>query len=395
MTTRVVLEIGSATIKGGIAGRHCPHFVVTTPAGLAGTDGAPTRMAYLEVLQRLFVDHLQLRPKECQVVVVEKMSASRAHRAMLLAVLLRDMQVQAATMQIDLCLTILAGAPGQTGLVVDIGERETRMMAVAHGRPIIQSLRIVDLGISHARQVFAASLLRHLALLGPLDCEQEAAVQSLFERATLASLPAAPAPPADLDVSAIGLLSPASFLLPGALRHEPLLVLLRGEAHGSSSSSSSPGTDVEILHTDGLAGALAESILSLNHDIRGPVLYHLVVTGGGGCVPGLAEALCLETSRLIVHRPRYARLVEGIRKLPEGTLQPAENAFAPAAAAWVGGSLFARLPDARYNSQYVTWKDILARSETSAAEGHENISVPDWMSLSDTDWRFSRPVCRE
>ena len=417
LPTRVVLEFGCAYLRGGVAGRFSPHFVVPTPAALR--EGPPSRKAYLEVLTRLFVDYLQLRPKECQVVVVEKVSATRAHRSVLLTVLLRDLRVLGATMQIDLCLAVLSsspldacGAPSLTGLVVDIGERETRILAVALGRPLLQTLRLVPLGMGHAREVFARLLRQHFG--ARIDAAaSDAAIQSLFERSSLAPVPRHTEAPSGLDLQiSPGALSPQPLLLPGRLRHLPLLVLLRGEDHSSGGED-----ELEVVVSDGLAGALADAILSLAPDLRASVMGNLLVAGGGGDVPGMAEALCVETARLVGRLPRLARLsgsmggagagagagvaggatMQGGQRdaaspssasgapADAGLLQPGLSAFAPDLLAWTGGSLFGKLSDARYAAKYVS--DGTAEEEEGGL-----LRAPDWMSLSSADWAFVRPV---
>lgn len=421
LPTRVVLEFGSAYVRGGVAGRFCPHFVVPTPAALL--EGLPSRKAYLEVLSRLFVDYLQLRPKECQVVVVEKVSATRAHRSVLLTVLLRDLRVLGATMQIDLCLAVLSssppdalGMPSLTGLVVDIGERETRVLAVALGRPLMQTLRLVPLGMAHARDVFARLLRGHFG--AAVEAASDASIRSLFERASLAPLAEQSHP--DLKISP-GTLSPKPLVLPSRLRHLPLLVLLRGEDHSRGGEQ-----EVEVVVLDGLSGALADSILSLSADTRASCLANVLVTGGGGGVPGMAEALCRETARLVGLRPRLARLAGGLGGARGGLsdaqltpssssssspadngngngaeggggglggphdagMRPGVSAFAPDLQAWTGGSLFGRLTDARYAAKYVC--------DAAAEEGEGGLlRAPDWMSLSSKDWAFVRPVAGE
>jgi len=364
---QIVLEVGACWIRAGLGSRHHPTYVEATPGSLLSGD----RVQCLEQLSIIFTHGLQVRPKECVVVVVEKVTAAREHRTNVLHVLLKDLQVQAVTMQMDLCMTILAsGSSSLTGLVVDIGSRETRLMAVALGRPILQTLRIVGIGMAQALDVFTALLLEHLELL-PSETEggggREEGISSLFQKVAHAS-PDCP----DVSLSPKGWLHGQSFALPAALRRVPLLALVNGQARKSLRSD-----QVEILHPEGVAGALAACALACNHDIRKQCLANVVVCGGGGLVPDLPRLLCDEAWRLLSQTPLAAP--SSPRPIP------ASPAFSADSLAWTGAALFASTKSAvrgGARERFITLKDFEARRSTA----------PDWLSLDDQDWLFCAPA---
>lgn len=355
----MVLELGSASIRGGLAGRHHPAFVLatTTPARVPGD----LRLAYLELLTRLFTAHLHVRPKECQVVVVEKVTAARVEREHVMSVLLKDLQVQAVTMQIDLCMSLLAnGSADMTGLVIDIGHTETRMMAVAMGRPLQQTLRIVGIGVAHALEAFRVSLLEHLGQPNEAgDGAGRDEIRALFEKVVCAR------PPDGQGVQ----VSPKQWLnggkafdLPASLRSIGAQTLI----HGHTPAGAQQGF-VQVLHAQGLAGALASCAAACNHDVRRACTGNVVFSGGGAMIPQLAVELCDAASAIAaapaasVTAPRFVA---------------SDSAFGADAMAWTGASLFATL------------KSSQARFVGEAAQGGENMPLPDWQSLHPDDWTF-------
>ena len=141
----VVLEIGSAWVRGGLAGEDFPRFVV--PLGSACltpkysysslSKAEASRMRYLELVNTMFLEHLLVRPKDCRVVVVESVFNSKEERHALLEVLLTHVGVKAVSIQPGLHLALLTTG-SDTGIVLDVGHSECRAIAIAHGIPLLQ-----------------------------------------------------------------------------------------------------------------------------------------------------------------------------------------------------------------------------------------------------------------
>lgn len=370
----VVVEIGFAAIRAGLAGRPSPQVVMAPPAALS------TRQEYLELLAGLFVGSLQLRPKECQVLVVEKVSASRVERALLLSVLLKDLQVSAVTMQIDLCMSLLAsGSQTMTGLVVDIGVRETRMISLAFGRPIQQSLRVVGIGVSHAVDAFIASIVSHLGISVGHEGETEVAQQqrlqglkSLFEKVADA---AANGEQDTVVVSPKQSLHGKAFSLPASLRRTAVVqTLVHGYTPVLGSASTRGGEEEEeggvvtVLHPGGLVSAMVSCLSACNHDIRRACANNVVCIGGGAMIPNLAAELCAQATT--------AAAADGVLSSP---LVPSDLAFATDSLAWTGASLFGKLKSSQ--ARFIT-----------AAQFNADKPPPDWQSLDPDDWTFYSPL---
>ena len=135
----IVLEFGSVFLRGGVAGESGPRFIVPSLVGAS-------RLLLFESLSALFLKYLPLKLKECRVLVIEKIFSCTSFRNDLFTVLLRDMQFLEVSVQPDLVLPSLticssSAATALNALVIDIGETQCRCIAIAHGRPLIHTLK--------------------------------------------------------------------------------------------------------------------------------------------------------------------------------------------------------------------------------------------------------------
>lgn len=110
----VVLEIGSTLVRGGIAGECVPRFIIPTPFfNMHNSQGddlshVSIKMNCLEGIRLIFLEHLQIRSKDCNVLIIENMFAPTFFRDQLFNVLLNEMQVQSVCFQPDMLMPILA-----------------------------------------------------------------------------------------------------------------------------------------------------------------------------------------------------------------------------------------------------------------------------------------------
>jgi hypothetical protein len=86
----VVLELGGRYARGGLAGEPAPRF--TLEHGLQ-EDDANLKVRLCELFRHIFVDLLQLKSKQCSVLLVEKLLVSRTLRDHVLSVLLKEFNV--------------------------------------------------------------------------------------------------------------------------------------------------------------------------------------------------------------------------------------------------------------------------------------------------------------
>ena len=93
----VVLEISHCFVRAGLAGESAPRFTESAESAWAacnGTSSLPLSQYLLEMMHILFNEKLLCRPRDCRVLVVEKLFAPKRFREALFEVLLAECQVQ-------------------------------------------------------------------------------------------------------------------------------------------------------------------------------------------------------------------------------------------------------------------------------------------------------------
>ena len=139
----IVLDLGSAYLKCGYAGEAAPRHVLRSPLGQylrrPGGDGALTEPEWRCVLGRclhgLYFHVLNAKPKEHRVVVCEDWLAPDAFRRALCHVLFHQLAVPTAQfLSSNEALLYTTGAV--TGLTVDVGDAETRVLPIFEGHPV-------------------------------------------------------------------------------------------------------------------------------------------------------------------------------------------------------------------------------------------------------------------
>ena len=427
--------MGSVYLRVGFAGDAAPRFAIPLEhffrRGTAGwaayrvlrncapvgpsppVPAADFRRHWLVVLTAVFVDHLFVAPKECKVLVVEQLHTPSAVRNGLITALLHDLRVPAVSMQPGVLLPVLASG-GDSGVVVDVGETECRAVAVAHGRPVLQSYVTVPVGVRTARTRFrrqlaseATAAAAHHVLSADVDGH---AFRGLFD-AAVGALP--PAAPADLAFpSGWRGVCTEPLTVPGSLRTACVGGLVDGSAAAApdggggaydADSDADADADADGAPYDevgGAAGALLETLRRCARDVRACAARRVIFAGGGAAIAGMANAVCAAAARRAERDPRYADLCAC-------PLRPAPaTAFSPADLAWVGGSLFASVK--ANEAKFVRLQDlghvapappspVPAEAAPLLATAHklgltDVLAAPDWLSVHEKDWAFFAPV---
>ena len=96
----VVIELGSSLLRVGIAGEPSPRFIAPINAFpelrtcTSETQGpGRIRRLYAEFFQNIFLEYLQMKSRDCRVLIIEKLFSPRLQRNSLLTSLLKDIQV--------------------------------------------------------------------------------------------------------------------------------------------------------------------------------------------------------------------------------------------------------------------------------------------------------------
>jgi len=439
--TTIVLEFGSVFLRGGVAGESGPRFIVPSIVGAS-------RLLLFESLSALFLKYLPVKLKECRILVIEKIFSSTSFRNDLFTVLLRDMQVLEVSVQPDLVLPSLticssSVAPALNALVIDIGETQCRCIAIAHGRPLIHTLKgkmkrvfvspthshthtlthsltytkknhhisVSSIGMKQASAKFQALLEKQMG--SKVDAN---AARQLFEMLACAHSAPMPMPP-DIDVPSSKGVSNTSFVVPAALRIACLKSLLTGKDDDDDDDDDDDGDDVGdspepavagqseaeefiVDEAGGSSGILVESLKACNHDVRRLVSMNIVFCGGGAAVPNIAEATCLEATRQALTNDNLERTIKQlVLSSPNQKLVSRNTPFVPSSLAWIGGSLFAsiRSNDAKFvrlesfrnqRKSQQTSENSSGIPDKAEAMNSAVLECPDWMSLDETSRLF-------
>ena len=95
-TNTIVMELGGSLLRIGFAGESVPRFIL--PSNMFPTvikSPGKIRQKCTEIFHSLFLQQLQVKSKDCRVLVIEKFYTPRILRNSLLTSLLKDLQVRA------------------------------------------------------------------------------------------------------------------------------------------------------------------------------------------------------------------------------------------------------------------------------------------------------------
>ena len=315
----VVLDMGSQYARVGFSGEPSPRAIVRSDLGehLYRPRTQMSVYEWLEILQGFLVDifsnHLLCRAKNYRLVIIEPLVAPDAFRQALALAAFR-----LGVLELSLCpahLAALYSTGCLTGMVVDIGREETRVLAVSDGHPLFSTFRVDPLGTVTVARVVAGNARE------PKRCAEETMVRECFvERSNKFS------------------------------RDER-----REEAGAGDWRSFAP----EALFSEGpdgrgLAALVLDCLEACPIDLRAKVAAHVLVIGGGSMLPGIRRRL-EEEVRIAVGDTQGGAIdspCQGSAGGARGALSACvskhlwvpESAWPGSVAAWVGASVLASLP---------------------------------------------------
>ncbi|PHJ20056.1 actin-like protein alp4 [Cystoisospora suis] len=196
----LVIEFGQSLCKAGLGGEAEPQCIVRTreltqpyhlyPYSAVRVSGSPCiKQTSLEnytmakyrlrvMLEDLFFKKLLIHPRERPVVICEGLMRSPTEKAALVDLLFNIYDVPSISFVPDL-VSPLYCCGLDTGVVIDVGYTETRIMATAAGCPILHSLTVCPVGgasvnheLRHLLRAFQSSDPIALALIDNLSVEQ-------------------------------------------------------------------------------------------------------------------------------------------------------------------------------------------------------------------------------
>lgn len=315
----VILSLGSAYICCGFAGEPVPRHVLARPPC---TDHVNSQEQLRTLLHAVFVDYLLVNPKERRVVLCEDFLATESELQRAITLLLNSFGVLSVARLPSSPLALLPfGIP--TGLVVDCGHADVRVMPVCHGVPVITAWRSISLG---ARTVQARLKERiidtcSVEVDGQLVAGKDAGFADELTGEVLEDIINRFCEAEDSTTGPA-----AHFRLPGgrtvlfdsSIRSKPLDVLfVEGDEEGRT-----------------LTSAIVDSVLAAPIDMRAELLSHIVLCGGLAGLASFSRGLVGAMTTALSGDARLSRLSPGIMVPPRGSL------VRPQWLTWTGASLY-------------------------------------------------------
>lgn len=90
----LVLEFAEEFVRIGIAGESRPRFSLKSTLPVLSSGGLPLRLHFGNLLREIFYDYLHVKPKLCQVLVLEPVFWPKIVRDSLFTTLINDFQVR-------------------------------------------------------------------------------------------------------------------------------------------------------------------------------------------------------------------------------------------------------------------------------------------------------------
>lgn len=189
----VVLQFGKALTKVGFRGEDQPRAIIPTPElqlSRVSSSSDPLLLSTSlsgnewngvlhKLLQQIYFKHLRVSPSDHPVTLIEDDLTPTCLRETLATLLFDQLRVPRLTYISDAVAPLyLCGV--STGLIVDIGYLETRIIPVCFGVPLYQARQILSIGSYSVNVCLRKCLLEDArATLAPPECAQQAQVRAL------------------------------------------------------------------------------------------------------------------------------------------------------------------------------------------------------------------------
>ncbi|XP_052765993.1 actin-related protein 10-like [Mya arenaria] len=372
----VILDIGAAYTKCGLAGESCPRCII--PSQLKDDKTGQIRPLWefkkedelfenlKDFLFQLYFRHLLMNAKDRRVVVCESLLCPAVFRETLARVLFKHFEV-GSVMFTPGHLTSLLTLGVYSGLVMDVGYTETLVVPVYEGIPVLKAIQSLPLAGRAIHKRIKEMLLKD----GRVKCgQQEFPLTDKPELLTEEILE-------DIKVR-------CCFVTKLNRAGKIHAVTMRGE---DESSLPAPPPDVwypldgdSSLHVSGkvrehacevmfeqdnelqsISTLLLDAIVQCPIDTRVKLSQNIVITGGTSQLPGFLHRVQLELQKLL-REPRYSNIL-AVKKF-KYHVPPCKANYT----AWLGGAMFGSL-------------ETLPSKSVSRDQYIETGKISDWCSL--------------
>ena len=387
MERTVVIELDDTVIRVGLGGELTPRFTgFRSDYGLTHhhhhqhRDKIKEQLHYMITV--LFSQYIPFKPKECRVLVVEKLLSPRVLRDCLVSILLLDFQVLAVSLQPSVFLPILSSRKS-SGIIIEMGNAECTVIAVAHGYILLRSLKIAAVGIENCIKKFKKTV--EITVGHEVDYDSS---KDLFEKVAMCSHSSLDSSN-DLYIAPRSGVSSSGFTMQLSTRQSCFNHIINGVIEDEHDND----------EYGGVAGSLLECLRCCPHDVRSSVSSNIMFCGQGSDIPGLSLAICKAATDKAKNDSRYESIKDMLNTFSGQRFTVQDSNYNSTNLSWIGGSLFSSLKS--NDMKFIKLKDVVNINNNSSITSDDSpintnssgryLNSPDWMSLSAKDWCFFGP----
>ena len=351
----ICLDMGSGFIKCGFAGEALPRCQIKTPPFVALVKRTPLfnrnsdglifdiEDALAKILRRIFFEELMVRPKEHRVVLCEAWDTPHTFREALARVMFTIFGVPSIYAESG-CVLSLHAVGEKSGLVIDIGKEETRVLPVVHGVPLHFAASAVPLGAlsveTHMKRIIQASWTRAGLTEAHLSEHLPNIVATLCHVQTIDDAHDSIGDAVYRCASKTVVISASARIMPCEILFQQMMV------------SDEEESDTVFEHS--IMDAISSSLTKLNFDCRHQVVDNIILSGGMACIPGIFDRVRKELASLATKKNakstalKQERTGYGIRSVQcLCGAKLVQLPFSPRFISWIGASIIGSVENLR------------------------------------------------
>ncbi|KAK7504157.1 hypothetical protein BaRGS_00004461 [Batillaria attramentaria] len=387
-----IIDLGSAYTKCGLAGETGPRCIIPSTVKNTRTGQVSRIWDYnstaelhenlKELLSVLIFRYLLMSPKDKRVVVVESLLCPSEFRDCLAKVLFRHFEVGSVLFAPGHVLSLLT-LGSACGLVMDVGYRETLVIPVYEGIPILKAWQAIPIAgkAIHRHGRIKSQLLENAVVKTaehqdqPVATVPESLTEEILEdiKVRCCFVTEYSRGQAIQDVTLRGASASKLPKLPPAVEYP-----LDGSRIVSVSGKIREHTCETLFEQDddghSVAALILDSLMQCPVDTRRELSENIVITGGSAMIPGFFHRLKRELDASAAKPPyRDALGTKGFKFLKP----PARENYT----AWLGGAMVGAL-------------ETLPSKSLSRDAYLQRGRLPDWCCLDQDMWADDHAVLR-
>jgi len=312
-TVPLILDIGEAYTKFGFATECSPRMIIPTTFPYSMSQGVlpPSQKQWevvvLKFFRFLYTERIRVNPSDRKVVVIENPFWTLAFKQAIASTLF-SLKVPGVRFVLGISLPIyITGS--DSGLIVDVGFNETRVLPVMDGFPITSALKAVPVGMNSVHKRFLS------------ECKQEAELTRAQTETMVLK---------NCFVSGV-----KSDDVKGEVRKENLDGGRTVDVPYRARATAANTLFGDNEDTFNIARSVVDSLRASSIDSRAALVRNVVLCGGTTMLPGFRRRLLDEVDLILGNDP----LVRGLKN----KLSLFESPFPPNIQQFVGASLVSSL----------------------------------------------------